>query len=293
MNTRAVIAVVALVALAGCASSVDGTSTTTLERIQTLTGASAPLETVAAQRARGPGILTRADSLLASTLRGETSHPDIPELTLRARCAGTRCDLSDPRIGYSETLRLSDLETINIPREAIGTRNGVTLILAAGRAHGADYTLLGAWMQHSAFQVEDLKTVSQGYSIGLRGGIAGGDLTGTRPTGGATWLGVMVGTPATGARRGDRLQGVAALNYVFETGTLDVAFSSIKNIDRIQDHPTSIVQFSDVPVAAGGTFEAGFTGNRIQGGFYGPQHAEATGVFEQSNIVGAFGAKRQ
>ena len=32
---------------------------------------------------------------------------------------------------------------------------------------------------------------------------------------------------------------------------------------------------------------------RVQGGFYGPNHAEATGVFEQAGIAGAFGAKRQ
>ena len=48
-----------------------------------------------------------------------------------------------------------------------------------------------------------------------------------------------------------------------------------------------------MPLGADGTFEAGLTGNRIQGGFYGPGHAEAAGIFEQSNIVGAFGATLQ
>ena len=46
--------------------------------------------------------------------------------------------------------------------------------------------------------------------------------------------------------------------------------------------------FNDIPVGPQGTFQSGLTGNRIQGGFYGPGHAEAAGVFEQSNIVGAF-----
>ena len=40
------------------------------------------------------------------------------------------------------------------------------------------------------------------------------------------------------------------------------------------------------------TVAAGEAGDRIQGGFYGPGHAETAGIFEQSNIVGAFGAKR-
>ena len=29
----------------------------------------------------------------------------------------------------------------------------------------------------------------------------------------------------------------------------------------------------------------------MQGGFYGPEHAETVGVFEKANVVGAFGAK--
>ena len=76
-------------------------------------------------------------------------------------------------------------------------------------------------------------------------------------------------------------------------GGLDIGFGSIKNIDRGTAHTTSTVLFADVPIGSGGTFEAGFAGNRIQGGFYGPNHAETAGIFEQSNIVGAFGAKRQ
>ena len=38
-------------------------------------------------------------------------------------------------------------------------------------------------------------------------------------------------------------------------------------------------------------FTSGYTGNQIQGGFYGPGHAETAGVFEQAGIVGSFGAK--
>ena len=51
--------------------------------------------------------------------------------------------------------------------------------------------------------------------------------------------------------------------------------------------------FSDLEVGPDGTFSRGQSGARIQGGFYGPDHAEAAGVFEQSDIVGAFGAKRR
>ena len=72
-----------------------------------------------------------------------------------------------------------------------------------------------------------------------------------------------------------------------------MAFSSIRNIDRLTAHATETVMFQDLRIGSRGTFEAGLTGNRIQGGFYGPGHVEAAGIFEQSNIVGAFGARRQ
>ena len=103
----------------------------------------------------------------------------------------------------------------------------------------------------------------------------------------------MVGTPTAGEGKGDRLVGDAALNYDMAAGGLDIAFSGIVNIDRGTAHATSTVQFQDVPVAVDGTFARGQGGHRIQGGFYGSGHAEAAGIFEQSNIVGAFGARRR
>ena len=103
----------------------------------------------------------------------------------------------------------------------------------------------------------------------------------------------MVGTPTAGEGKGDRLVGDAALNHDMVAGGLDVVFSGIANIDRGTAHATPTVQFQDVPVAADGTFARGQGGHRVQGGFCGPGHAEAAGIFEQSNIVGAFGAKRR
>ena len=148
-------------------------------------------------------------------------------------------------------------------------------------------------MLHSSFAVQTESLRAQGITVNGRYAMAGGDLTGNRPTGSATWLGLMVGTPATGTNRGDRLQGDAALNFDLSANSLDVAFSSIKNIDRGATHSTQTVMFQNVQLGLRGTFEAGLAGNRIQGGFYGPGHAEAAGIFEQLNIVGAFGAKRQ
>lgn len=294
MRLKLVLAVACAILLVGCGGGGGPDTAASFAEIRDLTGAAAPVETPAVQRARSPGIVSRADSLIVSTIYGESSNPALPAFRLRSRCSGTRCTISEPTTGYSETVRLSDLEFSAGSAAAVGTRHGVTLMSWTERDAGESYTRLGAWMAHSGFAVEDFQATEQGIRTGLRSGIAGGDLTGTPVTGGATWLGVMVGTPATGSRRGDRLQGDAALNYDLSSGGgLDVAFSSIKNIDRGAAHPTATVLFADVPIAPGGTFEAGSAGNRIQGGFYGPGHSEAAGVFEQSNIVGAFGAKKQ
>ena len=262
--------------------------------IRALTGASAPIETPAAQGARAPAIVQRADSVIISTIYGDTSHPALPEFRIEARCTGIECTLTEPTTGFTDTVRLSDFEFVEAETEAIGTRHGITVMSASGRDMDGEYLSYGAWMRHGGFTIEIVHLEVEDLATGVRQAFAGGDLTGSAPTGSATWLGVMVGTPATGSRRGDRLQGVAALNYDFDAGGgVDIAFSSIKNIDRNAAHSTETVWFADVPIDSGGTFQAGFPGSRVQGGFYGPDHVEAAGVFEQSNIVGAFGAIRQ
>ncbi len=146
-------------------------------------------------------------------------------------------------------------------------------------------------MDHSAFAIENDRRVIDGVTVWSRLSSAGGDLTRSRPTGTATWTGIMVGVPSGTAGRNNFLQGDAALTYDF-SGSLDARFTSIRNITRNQPHSVTSVRFDDIPVSSRGTFQAGGTGNRIQGGFYGRGHAETAGVFEQQGIVGSFGAKK-
>ena len=282
------------VGLAACGGGKSGSDPLSVERIRELTGMTAPVETPAAQNARAPSIASRSDSLIISTTYVETSDDDLPTLRLRAQCAGTRCTISEPRIEFVWTITLSELEFVAGSPEAVGTKHGITLISETSRRTDVESTSFGAWMAHGGFEVGTVHMVTpDDIMMNLVSGFAWGDLTGSRPTGSATWIGLMVGTPATGDNLGDRLQGDAALNYDMSAGGgLDVVFSSIKNIDRGTAHTTSTVLFADVPISSIGTFQAGFVGHRIQGGFYGPDHIEAAGIFEQSNIVGAFGAKR-
>ena len=122
---------------------------------------------------------------------------------------------------------------------------------------------------------------------------AAGERTDMPLSGSATWLGLMVGTPIAGNDMGDRLVGTAALNYDMTVGGLDVAFSGIKNITRGTAHTTETVIFADLAIESDGAFKRGQAGARIHGNFYGPGHGEAAGIFEYSQMIGAFGAKQQ
>ena len=290
-HNRSGIAVVALAALA--LTACGGSGGDPKDSIGDLTGLAPPAETPADQLERAPDILARSDSLFVSTVQVETDHPQVPEFRFLAECSGTKCTLSNPLTGDSQTLTLSDLEPPDLPSEAVGTGHGITLLSVAGQHMGADVTLLGAWMDHGRFSVEMSGAASDGVRFDSRNAIALGDLTGTPLTGSATWLGLMVGTPVTGDDRGHRLVGDAALNYDMDVGGLDIAFSSIRNIDLGTAHSTATVIFPDVPIGPEGIFSLGAAGERIAGGFHGPGHAETAGIFERFGIVGAFGAKRQ
>ena len=293
----------ALLTLAACGGGGGGgiaaisTSLSDLDEVRALTGSQPPAETAADQAARSPAIIARTDSLIYSTLFAESSYPDLPTFELRASCYGTRCTWREPTTGASFSRSLDDLGGSGSGGQSRGrtvlTKNGITM----RESRNAESESYGAWMQHAFFAVASGQTtIEGGYRLAGWFGGAVGDLTGVQPAMTATWRGLMVGTPSRGALRGNTLQGDASLIYTLSGtggGALDAAFTDIKDLDRNAAHSTSTLRFDDVPVAGDGTYEAGLTGNRIQGGFYGPDHAEAAGIFEQGGIVGAFGAKRQ
>ena len=266
-----------------------------VDDIRELTGLSAPVETAEAQEARQQDILSRADSLILSTTHVETVLPDETRAYRRwvAECSGAECELLDPTTGESHTSGLDTGVYVPGDAEAIGSAHGITLVSESGSHMGVDITSLGAWTEHGSFALNSARRVGEAAGRDSLHSVALGDLTDRPLTGSATWLGIMVGTPVTGDDRGDRLVGTAALNYDLDAGVLDAGFSGIRNIDRGTAHSVEAVIFSDLAVEPDGTFARGQSGARIQGGFHGPGHAEAAGIFEQAGIVGAFGAKRQ
>ena len=288
MTTRFTVALAAMLALAACGGGGGGGSASPpVDTTQVLTGSQSPQETVSDQSARLAGIIARTDSLVASTWYGETSHSSLPTFRARSSCSGTGCSFYESQTGLTASVDLDDLDFDTSRSKAVLSKHGITTIDSRSDTGRSYYSI----MNYSAFSVENSSFVSDGTTVWSRLSYAGGDLTRSRPSGSATWTGLMVGTPATGPLRNNFLQGDAELTYGF-SGSLDASFTNIKDITRNRDHSVSSVRFVNVPVSSSGTFSAGATGNRIEGGFYGSGHAETAGVFEQSGIVGAFGAKK-
>ncbi len=291
-----VLAAAAVLTLAACGGGGESGSRLGLgvDDIRELTGLSAPMESAAAQQARQQDIVSRADSLVVSTMHTEFA---LPEGTLTVRqlseCSGVECQLLDPTTGDTEAAGLDRVVMGIGDAEAIGSAHGITLTSRSGQETGIDVTSLGGWMEHGSFALIRLRAVGEEFESDTLHTLALGDLTDHPLTGSATWLGIMVGTPIAGDGRGDRLVGTAALNYDMAVGGLDAGFSAIRNVDRGTAHSVETVIFTDLEVGSDGTFARGQSGARIQGGFHGSGHAEAAGIFEHSDMIAAFGAKRQ
>ncbi len=283
-----------------------------IRAIRALSSAEVPAERPEAQDSRSAGIVNMIDSLDVSTLHYYITNPSFGgSFSVSADCSGTVCTLTEPQTGVQVTVDVLDETgergwTSFSSIEELGTRNGITSIRVDGRQiypglGSADFRMLGSWMEHSGFMAADMGLFYPAGTIPgvridvrmkARGSFAGGDLTGTRPTGDATWRGIMTGTPATGPRAGNRLTGDASLAYDFDTSRMAAEFTRIIDTDRIASHSVTRVGFTDIAVRSDGEFGGSSGTSRIEGGIYGPGHGEVAGVFEASNILGAFGAKQ-
>ncbi len=86
-------------------------------------------------------------------------------------------------------------------------------------------------------------------------------------------------------------RGDAAITADIGDGIVDVAFTNMHAVST--GVPVDSIMFDDVPFNATGFSSGTTSGNWIAGDFYGPDHAEAGGVFEHGTTMGAFGARRE
>ena len=164
--------------------------------------------------------------------------------------------------------------------------------------HGG-WRAYGAWMDHSAAFLSRYGAggESAGFFIASSFGLRTEEPLPVEGT--ATWRGAMVGVDVVTT---DRYAGSANLTATFGEGQgMDVSFTGISNVET--GEPREDIVFSDL--AAVGLYDGGrFFGHSghddfeqapiyLDGQFFGPDHAEASGVFGYHELVGAFGAKRQ
>ncbi len=84
------------------------------------------------------------------------------------------------------------------------------------------------------------------------------------------------------------LQGDAVMNFKLDATTMDVFFTSIKNLTTGDDYPD--LRFDEIPVSQG-AFTSRTDTAHIAGRFYGPAHEEVGGVFTYPTALGAFGGR--
>lgn len=166
-------------------------------------------------------------------------------------------------------------------------KNGVTLY----GSRSGDNRALGLNMEHGAASIFTTDALGGGISASVSG--AASD---SAPDASATWRGLMIGADKESR---DLLQGDAAISFDFADTSVDVSFTDIVNLDRMAAHPVSSISFTDIPVSADGRWSQGSaafgrnTPNFIAGGFAGPGHEVAGGVFWTPDMLGAYGARQQ
>lgn len=244
-------------------------------------------------------IIQRSDSLILSDLAGKFRGETYAAPTSCTRMSCT----TDLGYGYTSSSDLRDVRDLGLDTalrySAVGEENGVRIAQVDGRStflgFPADYRGYGAWLDDSAFSVT-LATIRNGRleGVNLAGlevgyGISIGNDTGTRPTGNATWRGIMVGgTDINGPVQS--IRGNATLTYDVGRNDLDVAFTNNRIVDtgsRFQD-----MRWSNLSVDSTGSFKQETPQRDIEGRFYGPNHAEVGGVFVHPEAIGAFGAQK-
>ena len=161
------------------------------------------------------------------------------------------------------------------------------------------------WMQYSKFggQINIITDgfiqvgqyyrdfTGQRYAVGT----SIGQLSETNPVdGNATWEGVMIGGRiGETVDFGDPVRGDATLTFDFADADLDVAFTNIQSLRNVEVPATYPDMTWENLAVRDGRFGGGFDEPTIEGRFYGPNHEEVGGIFQQNRIVGAFGAQRE
>ena len=196
-------------------------------------------------------------------------------------CSGRRCHAYEPVTGLATEWDLATGLSRTSSYGQVREHRGVSLANFTDRWvwYGTPVNVrgYGAWMDYNAFDV-GVAQIGSGPLAGAQGAAATsvGNSTGSRPTGSATWHGIMIGGTDIN-NRPEALQGDATVQYDMARNVVHVSFTDVRNIDAGQEFRN--MGWSEVPVSSDGSFGRSGISDEIDGTFYGPNHAEVGGVF--------------
>ena len=220
----------------------------------------------------------------------------------RTTCFGRTCtvnlptgsipvSLDDPVPGGSEDQRLFSRNGIDILQSRLRLENSPTTglhqntVVVGGILDYSSFSVEVGWL-YQGTQLTDIVAISS----------SAGFSPSTNPSSSistATWTGAMVGIDySTGTlNRLNVLHGDAniVVRGLDTTPTVDVNFSRVRNLNTGASH--TLFGWSNIPLS-NGNFRRDTGISKIEGTFYGSEHQEVGGHFEQGRIIGAFGGKR-
>ncbi len=252
--------------------------------------------------ARTPGSLLSTDWYF--TTKKAAGSSELMTFKAVTTCSGSTCESSLPDDDDAEVVNFGDVEDLFTDNRsevtAVLTKRGITLAWIDPEESSEGEGFLGAVLGHSVFglyehsdPLEDEDLESYFFA-----GMAGGKLSGSRPSADVTWTGLMTGGVTAGNYRSHVLQGDAAVSYSSSDSSISVSFTDIVDVEKSIEsekktpHSVSSISFSGVEVTPSGAFGEKSGSEYIQGGLYGPGNEEVAGVFEKSGVAGAFGANK-
>ncbi len=220
--------------------------------------------------------------------------PGVPEPDrVPVNCKGARCS-----IGFSAYLSASrsfGAEAEDI--ELLPDTNGIRTVIEQTSSEFSDAHDYGGWMQHSFFISSArifTNELDPDEGVLRVGAYANGYSTRTNPEMEATWTGFVSARDRNAATdRTSYITGDASISVNIGGQVLaDVSLTGMANVTTGQVYAD--IAYEDLVVTDGQFSRRHADNERLSGVFYGPNHEEVGGVFEDpQGLLGAYGGARQ
>ena len=241
-------------------------------------------------------------------------------LDVDTNCSGKMCTVSIPDIGmltfsistnsiYDISLigngAFDDIEGYNIQHQSAMTVHEIPLVQGAGAARQSDGTMfefqsMAGWTDGGVFGINRINVTENSNTVSYAIPFAFGDASGENPAGtdNATYNGVLISyrpksfTP-------QYFQGDATITVNFTDMDVDVSFTGTTMTSGLVNpnaaNSVDAVTIENIPLVDGSFTNRGVDGATqiVDGKFYGSDSNEVGGIFENDDVVGAFGATRQ